>query len=247
MSQALWEQPPLLPAPGVGRYFESSRRVGLAEVDPSGRYRLDAIADALQVVSNDDVFDAVMEDAMAWVVRKTALRIHANAQFRDELTLATWCSGTSKSWAARRVDVRSAAGLLVEAETIWVYMNPETGAPRRLGPQFDHLYRESALGRKVNARVSKALPPASAERMPWSVRRCDLDLVGHVNNTVYWCAIEEAIEADFVGWKLEMQFLAGLDLRHSPELLVDRSPEGVAGWIVTDEGVHAQFGAIPPG
>jgi len=38
-------------------------------------------------------------------------------------------------------------------------------------------------------------PPDDAQRAPWRFRAADLDLADHVNNAVYWQALEERIRA----------------------------------------------------
>jgi acyl-ACP thioesterase-like protein len=61
---------------GEGRVFEGVRPIRLADSDPSGRLRLDALARHLQDVATDDVNDAgVGDDGLTWVVRRSAFVI----------------------------------------------------------------------------------------------------------------------------------------------------------------------------
>ena len=41
----------------------------------------------------------------------------------------------------------------------------------------------------------RASPPAEAAARPWHFRASDLDLAGHVNNAVYWEALEDDLIA----------------------------------------------------
>src|SRR5581483_5968525 len=67
------------------------------------------------------------------------------------------------------------------------------GRPLRLPPSFHALYAPSAAGRRATTRLELPDPPAGAARAPWALRTTDVDVLGHVNNAVYWAAVEEAL------------------------------------------------------
>ena len=85
--------------------------------------------------------------------------------------------------------------------TIWIYVDGETGAPRKLNDDFFDIYG-SATERKVSARLQ--LPnqaPDHASERAWPIRFVDLDVLGHVNNAAQWAPVEEV--AHRTGMKLE--------------------------------------------
>ena len=49
----------------------------------------------------------------------------------------------------------------------------------------------AAAGRPVSTKLALPDPPADAGRVPWALRSTDLDANGHVNNAVYWQAVED--------------------------------------------------------
>jgi hypothetical protein len=62
---------------------------------------------------------------------------------------------------------------------------------------FDDVYGPSAAGRRVRARLRHpGQAPDGAGVVPWRFRVADLDLADHVNNAVYWEALEERLAAD---------------------------------------------------
>jgi Acyl-ACP thioesterase len=61
-------------------------------------------------------------------------------------------------------------------------------------------------------------PPTDGPRSPWPLRASDVDLHGHVNNTVYWQAIEHVLFA--AGPELERPLCARLEFREPLELAV---------------------------
>jgi acyl-ACP thioesterase len=162
-------------------------------VSPSGRLRLDAAARFLQDLSADDTADASLEDAEAWVVRKTVIEVAAFPRYLEPLALATWCSGVGSHWAERRISIAGERGGAVEAATTWVHIDLESGRPTRIPAGFDDLYGEAHGGRKVKARLDHPDPPdGELDGFAWPLRFSDFDVLGHVNNAACWQIVEEA-------------------------------------------------------
>jgi acyl-ACP thioesterase len=193
------ELTPLAPAPAEGRVFTDVARAGLGDVAPSGRLRLDAIARWLQDAAFADLVDSGLPDDGVWVVRRLRMRVERFPRFREAATVDTWCSGTGAPWAERRSTVRGEDGGLVEAVGLWVHLDPSGARPRPMPDGFADVYGPSAAGRRVRARLRhRATPPQTAAQSAWRFRVADLDLADHVNNAVYWQALEERLGDDAV-------------------------------------------------
>jgi acyl-ACP thioesterase len=163
-------------------------------VSPAGRLRLDASARFLQDLSADDTADAALEDAEAWVVRKTVIEVDVFPRYLEPLALATWCSGVGSHWAERRISIVGERGGAIEAATTWVHIDLDSGRPSRIPAGFDDLYGEAHGGRKVKARLDHPdAPEGAVERFPWPLRFTDFDVLGHVNNAACWQIVEEAL------------------------------------------------------
>jgi acyl-ACP thioesterase len=186
----------LVPAPEAGRVFRHAASVGLGDVSPAGRARLDAIARWLQDAAYADWVDAGLDDGGVWVVRRLHLRVAAFPRFGDALEVATFCSGTGRLWAERRSTVYAGDSVRVEAVALWVHLDPRGVRPRPLPAGFEAVYGAAAAGRRVSARLAHPGEPApEAAARPWEFRAADLDLANHVNNAVYWQVVEEELVA----------------------------------------------------
>jgi acyl-ACP thioesterase len=243
-------QEPLVDEPASGRVYRGERKVRLGDVDPTGRLRLDATARYLHDLSNDDTRDADLPDDGSWVVRRTVVDVVAAPRFHERLSLATWCGGTGSRWAERRVSIEGAKGGRVEAASLWVYVDLATFLPKRLGEGFLDLYGEAARGRTVGSKLELPGPPEhGVQRRPWPLRRTDLDVLAHVNNAAYWCALEELIgeRSELVAgpYRATVEFAKQLDPGMAVELWWVDEPAGIRAWLTVDEAVHAALALHP--
>jgi acyl-ACP thioesterase len=174
-----------------------------------GRLRLDALARYLQAAAEGDLAGAGYRSTYDWVVRRCAVRVHSYPRLGQRLRVRTFCSAIGPRWAERTTTLADGDGdgdadgsELVRATAVWAAVDPESGRPSPLGPDFLRVYGPSAAGRTVSARLSHPRPPApegqQAGGEPWPLRAADFDASGHVNNAVYWAAVEDAVAG--LGW-----------------------------------------------
>jgi acyl-ACP thioesterase len=236
----------------VGRIYETTRLARFGDLSPGGRLRLDAVGRYLQDVSGDDTADLGYDDLSPWVVRRLTIETHADATFRERLALRTWCSGTGGHWAERRVSIEGSRGACIEAAALWVHIDTESGAPRRLTDDFFANYGDAAAGRRVSARLRhEVLVPSEADRRSWPTRFVDFDPLRHVNNAVYLAAVEEerARRAPLsTARRVEVEYRAPVEGETQQVVAAhDRSDGAVAVWLLdgTTGLVFAHAGVRP--
>jgi acyl-ACP thioesterase len=210
-------------------------RVGVSDAGPSGRARLEAVARWLQDVAYADVLDAGLQDGL-WVVRRMRVEVTRLPVLGDRVRLRTWCSAIGQRTAERRTTVEGDRDAAIAAVAVWAHLDPATGAPGRLGERFAEVYGPSAGPGRPDHRLRHPPPPAEAARRPWTFRAADVDVAGHVNNAVYWEALEERpapVEPFAVEAEHRAPAVAG------PALLAH---EAAFTWVTSPEGeVHASF------
>jgi acyl-ACP thioesterase len=217
---------------GRGRAFDVAARGGLADVAPSGRVRLDAMAGWLQDAARADLDDALGGEDWLWVVRRTRIRVERFPRLGEACTARTWCSGTGSMWAERRTTI-SGPQARVEAVALWVRIDEERGRPVPPSTACAELYAASADGRRVKARLRHPGPSPAAEGVPWRFRAAELDLAGHINNAAYWTVLEEelAVGLDPATFDGEIEFRAGAQ---AGDVVVLR--DGARRWILDPDG-----------
>jgi acyl-ACP thioesterase len=230
---------------GERRVTTITRHVGLADVGPDARARLDGLARIVQEVSDADASSVEIDGMGLWILRRLDLRIDTTPRFRAAVTGSTWCSGIGARWAERTTQLHVGDRLCVEATAIWVHTDPERGVPTPLPAGFEAVWGATAAGRKVSARLRHPAPPADATRRVWPLRSTDIDVVGHVNNAAYWHAVEDELgrRGHPRVRNAEIEFRAGLELTDAVELVVadtDADTDGgFAAWLCVDGDVRA--------
>jgi len=231
-----------IPAPLEGRTFSAKRRIRLSDMDSRGRLRLDAVARYLQDVAIDDVQETGwgMPEHL-WFVRR--IQIDVVSPFLDdhEVELTTWCSGVAAIAAGRRWSVVGDGGGLIEVDSVWIHLDADAN-PARI--EDFGVYAEAADGRPVSTKLGLPDPPVNGDRTAWPLRAADVDLHGHVNNAVYWQAVEELLPRLRVDPRRplrgELDYRGPIDLGEQVELVAfDADVAGAVAFVVGESDVRA--------
>ena len=219
---------PSIPRPARGRTFAARRRVRLADMDEHGRLRLDAVARFLQDVAIDDVSETGWgTPEHLWFVRRIRVEVRSPFVEDREVELVTWCSGLAAIAAGRRWSVAGDAGGRVEVDSVWIHLGPDQ-RPARI--ESFGIYAEATAGRPVSTRLELRAPAEGATRAAWPLRSSDVDLHGHVNNAVYWQAVEDTLRAGhldpYAPMVAELDYRDPIDLEDTVELV--SAPDGDA-------------------
>ncbi len=215
--------------PLEGRYFSASRKVRLGDVGVDGCLRPDGVVRYLQDVGVDDWDDTGIASDEVWVVRRTALKLTAQGRWPrlgETVAIGTWCGGYGAAWAERRTTFSVGGTALIEAAALWVPVD-RAGRPLRLRDTFFDVYGASCNGRRIPGRLPTPQISPDATARPWTLRRADLDVVGHVNNAALWSVVSE----------LEVTPLAVTVLHHSSVQSSDQVTlwsSDSAFWLVVD-------------
>jgi acyl-ACP thioesterase len=95
----------------------------------------------------------------------------------------------------------------------------------------------------VSTRLELPVPGPDVPRTPWPLRATDVDLHGHVNNAVYWQAVEDVLRARGTDPRrplvAELDYRDPIDLSDPLELAVSGEDRAVSLGFCVGEAVRA--------
>ena|ERR1700731_3712837 len=123
--------------------FEITVTVQPAEIDRQNHVNNTVYLRWVQEVATahwDATAPANLRDAIGWVVLRHEIDYKSPASLGDEIVLRTWVGEATRITFERFTEVRKltsdlrspTSGLLAQARTLWVPINPETGKPTRV-------------------------------------------------------------------------------------------------------------------
>jgi acyl-ACP thioesterase len=108
-------------------------------------------------------------------------------------------------------------------DSVWIHLDPDQRPARIEG--FG-VYGGATGGRRASTKLELPDPPTDGRASGWPLRATDVDLHGHVNNAVYWQAVEHVLPSTGVDPRkplmAELDYREPIDLGDEIELVVDQ-------------------------
>lgn len=169
------------------------------ETDPYGRLEVPILCKLLQEAATAHAailgvsVETLMDNGVAWVLSHLRLEILRWPGADAEIVIRTWPEAANRLIIERRFEALDSKGeLWASASTHWLVLDLKRRRPVRFpGVVLDALTAHEIGSAPVKPEPLEGPEKAGQERI-FTVRRSDLDLADHVNNTSY---VEWAIEA----------------------------------------------------
>lgn len=141
-----------------------------------------------------------------WLIRDTTIEMLAPAFYRDDIEIRTWVSDIRRVRSQRQYEFRRLGDSRIVARGVsdWVYTDLARGRPMQPPLELQRaLMPEGIVVRPRDPMKFDA--PDSAAPAVRRVEFCDLDTVGHVNNSVYVTYVEQNLfdVLAAAGWRVD--------------------------------------------
>ncbi|OBK27633.1 hypothetical protein A5634_22475 [Mycobacterium asiaticum] len=185
---------PLAPVPDEGYVYQTGWRLATSDIDEHRRLRLDGVARYIQEVGAEHLADAGLAEVHPhWIVLRTVIDVIEPIEIPSDITFRRWCAGLSSRWCNMRVQLVGAAGGRIETEGFWICMNKDTLTPSRLTDYCTERFGSTTDNHRLKWRPWVTEPIEDGVEIPFPLRRTDIDLFEHVNNTIYWHGVHEIL------------------------------------------------------
>ncbi len=188
------------------------------ETDPVGRLQVPILCKLLQEVAVAHAailgvaVETLFERGTAWVLSRLHLSMRRWPGADEEILIETWPEAMNRLFVERRFSVMAQDGSPIgSVSTLWFVLDLNRRRPVRLPANIGDKIDGYDIGPDP-MRPPELLPPDSVDReLAFTVRRSDLDMAAHVNNTSYveWAieAVPDLVWSDCDLTRLEIQFL----------------------------------------
>lgn len=183
-------------------------RIGIRsyETDPRGRLHAPILCQLLQkaATAHADLLGmsvgSLIDRGVAWVLTRLRLAVERWPGADEEIVITTWPEAMSRLLIERRFELRGAGDLSIgSASTLWIVLDLERRRPQRLPGSITGRMGELGIESEPARPPDLQAPSAADRELRFTVRRSDLDLAGHVNNTSYVGWAIEAVHDDVWG------------------------------------------------
>ena len=178
--------------------------VKYSELDADGKMSLLSVLNRLQdccIFDSEELgmgLDFLRQEQRAWVLSSWQVVVCRYPKLGEHIRTYTWPYHFKGFLGYRNFKAEDAAGEVVAyADSIWTYLDTQTGMPARIPKEvqqryrFDTPYEMNRAGRKIP--LEEDMQP----KEPVRVGRCHIDTNRHVNNGKYVMIAEDYLPADF--------------------------------------------------
>lgn len=153
-----------------------------------------------------------LDNHAMWIIRKMTIRYERPAFYGDELELETWVSDLQRVRSHRDYEIRRVKDnqRIVHARANWVFVDTQTMRPQRVVSDFVESFglQEKTL-EPIVVRLKNPQQPANPRTFitEHEVKTYEIDMVGHVNNSMYprWTEHAALTILRNMGWSFERQ------------------------------------------
>lgn len=173
-----------------GKYSET-RKVQLHEIGPGGTLKIQSLFNHLQGMAGAHSSSIghgsmdILKDGLTWVISRYRLSISSLPRLFEEFRITTWRSGSSGKFAIREFIITDKENnVIIRGTSSWLLLNFLKGEPANIAERYAGYPTNPERAIEENFE-SIPRPERPDYTMEFTVRRSDLDINNHVNNSYY--------------------------------------------------------------
>lgn len=141
--------------------------------------------------------DKTLDRGALWVIVRVRAEISRMPEYDEKVVFSSWPGKTMHVLFPRYYELASADGeVLVRASALWMLMNEKS---RKMAFPEEYGVRLPAVHTGRELALPAGVPAANGEKtFVHPVRFSDVDINGHMNNSKYFDAIEDALGPEFL-------------------------------------------------
>ena len=181
--------------------FENEIRTGIEDVGKNGLITDKAILKMLENVGgyqSDEIGYGVLDiptNGVSWVILEWKVKVIDRPRYGEKLLVRTWGRNPRKAYTFRDYEIyNSSHKLCVIATTKWALINMKTRKVEKITDDIVAKYKmedRCVFEDRTIERIK--IPTEFTNSTEYQIRRCNIDINGHLHNTYYMDLAEEAL------------------------------------------------------
>ncbi|MGN0354342.1 MAG: acyl-[acyl-carrier-protein] thioesterase [Muricoprocola sp.] len=193
--------------------YEFKDRVRYSEIGEDGKLTYANVVNYFQDCSTfqSEILGNTMEEMKkrkrAWIMAYWIIEFFRRPALGEEITIQTWPHSFRGFQGGRNYQMLDVQGeVLARADSLWVYLDTETGHPVRTEQEVIDCYgMDEALDMEKTSRKVQ-IPEENEEKPGFCIHRYHLDTNHHVNNAKYIAMAEEYLPEGFEASKIRVEY-----------------------------------------
>ena len=195
--------------------FEFKSRIRYSEVGEDKKLTLPGLINYFQDSSTFQSeglgagLNVMIERKKAWILAYWQIMVNRLPEMGEYVEIQTWPTGFKGFFGDRSFQMLSEKGeILAYANSIWIYLDVESGHPCRVEPEIAVLYdavTKEAIEMEMGSRKIR-LPEESQEQEHFLVVKSHLDTNHHVNNSQYISMAMEYLPEGFEVGQVRVEY-----------------------------------------
>ncbi len=185
--------------------YSFNSRIRYSEIGENQKLTLPALINYFQDCSNFQSeelglgIEWLKEAKRVWVLAAWQIHVNRYPVMGEHTVISTWAHGFKSFQGMRNFTMEDEKGeMLAYANSIWVYMNLETGRPERIPEEIVERYGLTAeYPAEFGSRKVSIPAEGREEKEGFTVKEYHLDTNHHVNNGQYIQMAQGYLPADF--------------------------------------------------
>jgi|JFJP01.1.fsa_nt_gi medium-chain acyl-[acyl-carrier-protein] hydrolase len=207
--------------------IEKTHRVGLFDIDYQFKLRIEAAARFFQDIAVHHSTgigagpDVLLKKGLVWFLSRLEIEFFRYPTLGEDLRIVTWSRGFKGFKGYREYLIDSSQGKVARGSGVWLFYDFMRKRIIKVPPEISGLYeieQEKWFDNEIDDWVSTGrIEPEHETEV--SLRYSDVDVNGHVNNTVYFGFLETLYHKTMMS---NGQSVKNLKIRFSREIDKDR-------------------------
>ncbi len=186
-------------------HYQTNYKVRIADANAQAKLKIPSLFEMLQEVATEHAqklgvdFASLSPLGLGWALSKMSVQLHRLPNWNERVYITTWASVRERISTFREFEAKSATGEpLFTARSQWVLFDLNTRRLAKMERLADWTRDATSFANEETFQDHLLRPSPDAQSIDCHIRNNDIDLNGHVNNSIYIVWAVQSLSDEFL-------------------------------------------------